>query len=323
MDIVSSAIQAYIVNNITLNQCNIEKAASSRKWFLTRLENSIASNTNLSLYSEPFVYFGSYFKRTKVKAVDEYDILVVFDTNTGYYTNNGTIQGRGLGRVNPNYLFSHKLYLKYTISLSPSKFLNQLKYAVQNVVQAFNGEAPERCGQAITATIKSQNLKIDLVPACIFTDGTGNIFYTIPKGDQNNGWIVTSPKEDKNLLNNVAEGKKNFKNVIRILKRIKETYNFSISSFTVETSVILSGQNYWSDNLYYDVKNALSNLALALGDGNLPDTYNPSINLISDLSTGLWYAKRIKKIIDELDKCSILANQQEVRDRITRVFENL
>ena len=72
---------------------------------------------------------------------------------------------------------------------------------------------PERNGQAITATIKSSNIKIDLVPAGPFTHvTTGKTFYNIPKGNKTDEWILTAPEDDMESLDEVAKDKTISKN---------------------------------------------------------------------------------------------------------------
>ena len=40
------------------------------------------------------LYFGSYFKGTKVAAVDEFDVLVILDLNNGVFSQNGISVGK-------------------------------------------------------------------------------------------------------------------------------------------------------------------------------------------------------------------------------------
>lgn len=90
-------IQKYIDNEISLSMKDISASAKSREWFLNRIKNKINEKINNGeivpqLYSEtPFVNFGSYFKGTKVKDVDEFDVLVVLDSNSGQLTQSGVV----------------------------------------------------------------------------------------------------------------------------------------------------------------------------------------------------------------------------------------
>jgi hypothetical protein len=323
---VSSAIWNYIVSNIRLSQSDVSQAVRSREWFLTRLQNVIGGRkAEPVLYaSEPFVKFGSYFKGTKVQAVDEFDILVVIDSKGGVFLKGGQETGVGQGSADPNHKYDDRFLKEDRSGVSPSKLLNWLKGAVKEITDAYGGEAPERNGQAITATIKSKDLKIDLVPAGIFNrKSDGSTFYDIPKGSSDNGWIVTSPRTDVKHLEAVAKDRSNFRNVIRIAKRIKDTYNFLVPSFAVETAVVDYGEaNPWYDDLYTDVSRVLQSLAVVFRAGRIPDPYDETENLITGVTSLAWYADRLDKVVETLKECTKETDQKKVVARVEAVFEN-
>jgi hypothetical protein len=99
MSYVSTAIEAFIEDEIRQNRSDITAAVRSREWILSRIENEIGRRTDQpQLYvPEPFVYFGSYFKRTQVADVDEFDVLVVVDSNTGVFNHLGFPTRRRVG----------------------------------------------------------------------------------------------------------------------------------------------------------------------------------------------------------------------------------
>lgn len=202
--------------------------------------------------------------------------------------------------------------------------LNWLKGVVQEVVEPFEGEAPDRNGQAITATIKSKNLKIDLVPAGIFKRTSDElIFYDIPKGDKDNGWLLTSPRLDKKRLDDIATEKENFKNVIRIAKRIKDTHNFQVSSFAIETAIANYGDSgRWNNNLHKDLRSVLLNLAKTFRGGVILDPFDIKTNMISGVESLEWYAERLDGIVANLDEYATMSEQGKLNDCIRSLFEN-
>jgi len=327
---VAAAIAAFIRDEIRLAREDISSAVVSRKWFLDRIRSEIENRTKEPvLYApDPFVYFGSYFKRTKVKDVDEFDILVVIDSNTGVFTRGGQQIGIGQGTACPNYKYDRKYYKSDGSGVSPAKMLNWLKGVVETVTSSFGGEAPIRNGQAVTAYIKSKNLTIDLVPAGVFSrTSDGTTFYNIPRGDKNNGWIVTSPRQDIELLNEVAKGKQWFRDVIRLCKYIRSSYNFLVSSFAIESAIVQYGQNeIWfnnhSESLFWNTKGALSYLASRFREGSIPDPYDNANNLIAGVNSLAWYADRIDKIIATLDRLQDESDQAKVRECVKQLFRN-
>lgn len=328
---VSKAIERYIRVHITLNLPDISRSARSRDWLLGRISGVVAQRKEDGkkepvLYaSKPFLNFGSYFKKTKVKVVDEYDILVVIDSNGGMFSTDGSKLGDGQGSANPNYKYEGRKYHKSDDSgVSPTKMLNWLKGIVAEIFEITGGEVPVRNGQAITVFIKSTNTTIDLVPAGIFKRVSDEkIFYNIPRGDKSDGWITTAPEDDMAALKEVARDKDDFRNVVRICKRVKDTYNFQVTSFAIETIVVSFGNKYkWRDDLYRDCRGALWYVAQVFREGTISDPFSGQ-NLIAGVEKLNRHAERIEKIIDTLDKCMEVADQARVEELVTKAFENV
>lgn len=323
---LSSALNWYIREVITLPQSDISSAVRSREWFIDLVKQEIKGRTGEPvLYPDRnILYFGSYFKGTKVKAVDEFDVLVILDSNNGVFSQYGTSVGTGLGRADPN----PKYYQRYKKSdgsgVSPTKLLNWLKDVVESATGKYGVETPVRNGQAITATIKSKDLKIDLVPAGVFQhNSSGETFYNIPRGDRENGWILTAPHKDLERLKAASEGKENFKNVIRLCKHIKDTYKFSISSFAIESAIVGYGErNFWQNDLYSDFRAVLEDLIDTFRRGVIPDPFEDQNNLIADVQSLSWYADRLEKIIEGMDECKTWTQQGEVKERVRDLLEN-
>jgi len=314
---------------IQLSQADISASAKSREWFLDRVLSVIRNRAENGVI-EPVlcppkkVGFGSYFKGTKVQVVDEYDILLVVDTNGGVYKENGSIIAHGEGTADPNPLFNGNYNKDDGSGVSPAKLLNWLKGAVEEVVDSFRGTAPIRSGQAVTARIESRDIVIDLVPGAILTrDSDNKRFYAIPRGDAAGGWIATAPEEDKNHLATVAGGKEGFRDVVRILKRIRDTHNFKVTSFAIETDVVSYAEaTSWTENIGLEVQYALSHLARTFRSGVIADPFDPQSNLMQGVDRVEWYAERIDSIVGILDGCRVKDDQVRVRELIYKAFEN-
>ena len=329
---VSTAISKYVDEVIRLARSDISSAVSSREWFLDRVASVIDNRIGEpELFSEErFVKFGSYFKGTQVQAVDEFDILVVIDSNTGIFRQGGNAVGTGKGNCYPNHKYD-STYLKADGSgVSPTKLLNWLKGVVYEAVEPFGGQAPIRNGQAITATIVSKGLSIDLVPAGVFhrdVQSGSEVFYDIPKGNKDDGWIITAPQEDMSLLNAAAKDKDNFRNVVRICKRIKNQYNFLVSSFAIECAGIYYGllnqDHPWHNDLFLDTRGALEFLASHFRSGNIPDTFDTNTNLLEGVEHLDWYADRIDRIVLELRYLQLSdLDPDAIYRRVFAAFEN-
>ena len=323
---VSQALNGYIGEVIKLPQRDISSAVRSREWFIDLVKQEINGRTGEpALYpGQNTLYFGSYFKGTKVAAVDEFDVLVILDLNNGVFSQNGISVGKGLGRADPNHLFDERYKLSDGSGVSPTKLLNWLKDVVESATGKYGVEAPVRNGQAVTATIKSKNLKLDLVPAAVLQHNSSNeVFYAIPRGGQGNGWIATAPHRDMERLKEVAHGKENFRNVIRLCKRVRDTYNFGVSSFAIEAAVVgYAERNYWYGDLYPDFRAVLKVLIKAFREGVIPDPFDNQNNLIAGVASLDWYADRLEKIIEGMDACADWERQDEVRERVYEILEH-
>ena len=327
--LVSKALSHYLNNHICLSQKDIASSADSRKWFLKRIENVINSRIGEPLlysgkYGDKFIHFGSFFKGTKVNDIDEYDVLVLIDSNSGIYSSSGVKLGEGQGTAVPNPKYYQKYFKDDKSGISPFKMLNWLKGVAQEIVEIYGGDAPIRDGQAVTAYIKSQNLKIDLVPAGVFVDPQGQVFYNIPDGTSANSWIITSPRLDIEMIDKLAKERKNFRNVIRILKRVRDTYNFQISSFPIEMSVVHHVyKNDWYHDLYIDTTASFISLIRYFRDGQMPDMYNKNQNLLAGVANLTWYADRLEELVQKIQYYhKTLIDEELVKTRIIKLLEN-
>lgn len=309
-------INKFISNNLTLSQKDISNAVKSREWLINNIINKIAEKVDgPQLYNEnssKYIQFGSYFKGTKVSNVDEFDIMLIIDTNNGQFLKGGVKEGDGIGSVSPNPLYSSKYYKEGTVNVSSRKLLNWLKNIIDEVLDPYGCEPSERDGQAITAYIKSKDLHIDFVPGCIFqrtgtTDSDG-VFYIIPKGDINCGWIETNPRIDKNIISDISSKYEQFKNTIRLFKYLfKNSYGVKISSYAVESALVsYENKSLFFDDFDYDFIQVLLHIISLVEEENIPDMRDNDINLL-DLSRKESILNKLNTIKDryyELDKDS-------------------
>ncbi len=150
----------------------------------------------------------------------------------------------------------------------------------------------------------------------------GGTFSAIPRDDRGNGWIATVPHRDRERLEEAAQGKENFKNVIRLCKRIKDTYNFGVSSFAIESAIVgYAERSDWYNDLYPDFRGALKCLIRAFRGGEILDPFDNQNNLIAGVEHLGWYAERLEKIIDGMDECAGWTRQDGVRERLYGLLE--
>lgn len=319
-------LQRFIDNEVRLSQDDISASARSRDWLLNGIRSKIEARQNKPvLYSDQnFLFFGSYFKGTKVQTLDEYDILVILDSCSGELRRGNNKIGDGIGYAYPNYRYTTLLREDGT-GVSPSKSLNWLKGIVEEFIQPYGMQAPIRNGQAITVYTASTNTTFDLVPAGIFrSPTTGEIFYNIPRGDRNNGWIFTNPIRDIELINAHSQRRTNYKNVIRLIKFLKSKYNFLVSSFAIECNSVSYSSTYtWYNTLARDFLSVLGYLQASLQAGRITDTFDNASNTIEGVESLAWYAERVGNIIISINNLQYELNEAVAYQKLYKVMYNM
>ena len=325
---IKAALQKFIDTEIALSQSDISSSVKSREWLVNKVLGKIKESRELILYDKnPLIYFGSYFKGTKVSRSDEFDILILIDSNSGIYRSGSNEIGTGAGVASPNPKYSPTYYLEDGSGVSPSKLLNWLKRNILEATKEFGGEAPERDGAAVTALIKSKNIKIDFVPAGVFRYNSNpqQEFYNIPAGDKYGNWKITNPIRDMELLESYSKNRNNFKNVIRLIKYIKgkDQYNMAIPSYAIECAVIrYANKESWYHDLRTDFLGSLLFLFDQLKAKTLLDTLDNSTNLFSGIENSDWYADRILEVAKTILSCKDLINQDEAYTKISNCLKN-
>lgn len=324
--VLDSLINRFIKDEISLEQKDIEQSAKSREWVLEKVKNKIEEKLKSpELYKdERFLKYGSYFTGLKVSNVDEYDVLVIIDSNTGIYSKDGISYGTGLGTASPNHKYDSKFKKNDDSGVSPTKMLNWLKGILEEVAESYNGETPIKDRQAITLKIKSKDIKIDFVPAGIFKrDTDGTVFYNIPDGTKSNSWIITNPKLDAERIKYLACQKTDFKNVIRINKYIRDKYGMLLKSYIIQESACDHAESsYWYISIFDNLIAVLNSLKNALESGFLNDGYDGETNLLKNVSSSDYYASRITKLIDALEDLQYEDDKEVAYSKLRKLLSN-
>lgn len=326
---LNSLLQRFVQEHIALPQTDRQEAIRSREWVVERIRNTIRdTDDGPRLFGEmPVLYYGSYFRGTKVSAADEFDIMFVIDSNGGQFSQRGTIVGTGLGTADPNRKYDGRFHKEDQSGISPMKLLNWLSSVVQESLEEFGVETPIRDGQAITLHLHSRNIHLDLIPAGAFesTDGSGRRFYDIPRGDRANGWILTNPVEDRERIEDVADGRENFRSVIRIVKYLKQPdhYNMAIPSFAVEHACIMyAEETYWTQSIWPDLYGFFGFLCELLKDDYIPDPQDEESTLFNADAPNAQYADRIDRITREIESIEHIQSTENAYNKLQDLLAN-
>ncbi|MEG1482842.1 hypothetical protein [Clostridium sp.] len=324
---VNSEFNKFIDNNITLDQGDISKKAESRRDIIDAVIKKIKEKGDCpQVYKEnntEYIHFGSYFKGTKVGNVDEFDVMLIIDSNEGIFSVGGTKKGEGQGGLSPNPKYNGNYNKEDESGISPRKIMNWLKNTIEEALDKTKYKVDIiKDGQAVTVKNEKEYYAVDFVPGGIFKDiNTQEIFYIIPKGDANLGWIVTNPNIDKEIIKDKASTNSQFKNTIRLFKYLfKESYNVTISSYAVESAVVDYEEiNYFWNDYSYDFEGVLNHIINLVENDNIPDMRDNEINLLGTINKQATLDKlcRIKDKYNKLDE-----NSDDFSDNVEAFLKN-
>lgn len=249
---VNAAFKTLMKDFVNLDQEDSIAGKGSRDWLVDKqiINFPVNDNNFPLLYSEPKMWFGSFSRKTKIRALDDIDMMIIMHAEQSIYTQIGETfyitPGEGSRFINytdesGNYINSRRLINKLVSSLS--------------AVWQYSSAESKRQGEAATLKLKSYTWNFDIVPAFMAApDASGNTFYLIPDGKGH--WKKTDPRIDKERttrLNQKHGGK--MLSVIRLVKYWKRKRGVpAIGSYLLETillnrydSLYQGGIHEWTD----------------------------------------------------------------------------
>lgn len=211
---IQSALKQVIEETVNMPSERVKKARASRDWLLERIESFEKNNQYLYFCKKFNLHFGSFARRTKVRPIDDIDIMIGLNGHLLYWYENiydykncsihlkQDIQDSGLW----------KDCLNEDKSLNSTKLLNKFKNALIDISH-YESANIHRRQQAITLKLSSYEWNFDLVPCFHTTSGV----YLIPNGK--GGWMKTNPEKDQELVTSINQkhnGK--FLELVRLVK---------------------------------------------------------------------------------------------------------
>lgn len=234
---IHKAMKKFINENINVETEKIRAARASRDWLKGQVENFNQKDSAFpKLYGEKHIDFGSFARKTKIKKLDDVDMMFCISAE-------GTTYSDEIGRVRLNVPETAEKLFKLchpgTNELNSRKVIEIFKKNLGQVAQ-YNSKLINRNQEAATLYLESYGLNFDIVP-CFFAKQD---FYIIPDG--NGHWKKTDPRKDRDrvaYINQQKEGK--VLEVIRLLKYWNKRPTMPlIGSYLLENIVL----KYYSEN---------------------------------------------------------------------------
>jgi len=229
---VDSAFQKFNSNTVNLVSDRTTKARSSRDWLIGQLETLPDKEDDFPvLYDGKHIKFGSFARNTKIRPLDDIDLIITLNAETSTYhtITYGKLYyltpGDGANKLkklcdDDGYINSRKVINKLVSSLSK--------------IEQYKSADVHRKQEAATLNLTSYEWNFDIVPA-FYTD---NEHYLIPDG--NGHWKASDPRVDQeraSRINSKHSGK--ILQIIRILKfwNVRATMP-TISSYLLENIIL-------------------------------------------------------------------------------------
>lgn len=279
---VNSAFNEFNKDTVNLLKDRTDRARSSRNWLYTQL-NGLEAKDDLYFpykYESKHINYGSFERRTKIRELDDVDLMFALTSdgatytkhNTNYYEINTPNAGQRLKNLSDSNI------------LNSRKVVNKFKSSLSEIPQYSSAEIHSR-GEAATLNLSSYEWVFDIVP-CFYTDTD---LYLIPDGNGN--WKPTDPRIDQTRVTDANQAKDG--RTLQLIRTLKfwnrRNSSFTISSYLFENIVInyANSQTELSQWIDYDIRSFFNYLSSAIWNS----VYDPK-GLQGDLNTFSYSEKQ-------------------------------
>ncbi|MDO5292748.1 MAG: nucleotidyltransferase [bacterium] len=301
---VDNAFKEFMKDTVNLDSSKTVKARTSRDNLISNINEFSGDDDFFCIYKEKNLKFGSFARRTKIRELDDIDLMFCIfaegsrtyteGTDCYYIIGNEDDKANGLTAVDNDHLNSTKVINRFVTKLSD---LSDYSKAEMHKNQ-----------EAATLKMKSYTWNFDIVP-CFYTTKD---FFLIPDGKGD--WKKTDPRIDNDRTSNINQMHNgNVLNLIRLVKYWnKRKVTLTIGSYLLECMILNIydekevGENWWID---IEFKNTLNELSSAIKydvedpkgiQGNLNNFSSEDRNKISDALTNAYSkACEARKFEDE------------------------
>ncbi len=211
---VNIAFAEFLRDHVNLSSSVVKNARGSRDWLLEQIHLLPSRHSDFPvLYSDVDIHYGSFARRTKIRPLDDLDMIVgISALGTTYFDYGGTVK-----LLVPDGIALRRLCHDGTALLNSRRVINKFVKHLEDVPQYEKSEI-KRNESAAVLRLRSHDWNFDIVP-CFFTtpEYDGRTYYIIPDG--NGHWMKTDPRIDQErttTLNQAHDG--NILNVVRAIK---------------------------------------------------------------------------------------------------------
>lgn len=233
---VIQAFNEFLKDTVNLDQDITLKARASRDWLMKKISEFPVKQTDFpKLYGEINIHFGSFARKTKIRELDDIDMMIgLAGEGSTYIENSNGVEIH----VSSNASSLLSLCHDQTNILNSRRVINKFISSLRNVPNYTSAEL-KRNHEAAVLKLLSYTWNFDIVP-CFMTqeNSLGKSFYLIPDG--NGHWKKTDPRIDRKRVSTINQNHDgNILNVIRIMKYWNRRATMpTIPSYLLETMIL-------------------------------------------------------------------------------------
>ena len=229
---VIAAFNEFMKDTVNLEKADTDDARASRDWLIGKINDFENDEVFPVSYPGIHIAFGSFARRTKIRPLDDIDLMFGLTGQGATYTilsDRVTVTSSGEGSRLHRYRHSG------ADTVCSVRILNAFKSRLQDVAQYAQADI-RRNQEAVTLKLVSKDWNFDIVPCFITSeDAFGRTYYLIPDG--NGHWKFTDPRKDRDRVTTInVQNDGNVLNVIRAVKYWQRRPTMpSMSSYLLET----------------------------------------------------------------------------------------
>jgi len=236
---INSAFSTFMKDFVNLDSGRTSIARSSRNWLIDQIDLIESNNDDFpALYKDKNISFGSFARNTKIRELDDIDLMICLKANGTTYNEYSTYTDNIELNVPDSYTTLKGLCHDNSNRLNSTKVINRFKEYIDSVPQYSSAETHKNM-EALTLKLSSYEWNFDIVPCFLTSENSqGKSYYLIPDGK--GYWKKTDPRIDRDnitTLNQSLDG--NLLNVIRLVKYWNREKSIGISSsYLLETMIV-------------------------------------------------------------------------------------
>lgn len=234
----AQAFEEFKQEVVDLNHNQVKKARQSRVYLQEQLAKIAKGIPGFPRLTGGFMPFGSFARRTKVRPLDDVDMLVMLQGQDSQVCQSSWDAYTFMVTVTTDFS-PLKPYVDEYGWVNSTRILNRFKSGLKAVPNYQKSEI-KRTGVAVVLNLKSYAWVFDVVPALPVANWDGSIHhYLIPDGRGN--WTRTDPRIDQELVTEVNKNQSGYLlPLIRLIKYWNANYLAAskLKSYHLETLLI-------------------------------------------------------------------------------------